>query len=106
MGSNDRCVNDRALFVVLIELDGERGEQQLPDPGFRPVTEAVVHALPRPETLREITPWDSGLRTVEDGVDEGSVADPGLGTWAARVEDGLDLGPLLVGQGVAAHPQL
>lgn len=45
-------------------------ENALENPALRPPAEALVDNLPIAETLRQITPWNAGSISVQNGFDE------------------------------------
>lgn len=108
VSSNNRRVDNRNFIFDLevIRIDLNCGEENLPDARLRPVVESIVNALPRPETLREVSPRNTGLRSIEDRIDEHSIADLRLGSRTTAIQCCFDLLPLLVGQGMSSHPGL
>ena len=101
--TNDRAIDDRADVIDLVlQRPEDRGPVSLP----RPVVEAVVDGLPRPEALRQISPRAACLRSVEDGVYEKTIASDGLGSRALPGQDRLQLAPLRIRERVPVHPDL
>jgi hypothetical protein len=71
MCANDGAIDDGARVVDLVlQLAKDRGPMSLSSP----VREAVVHRLPRTESLRQVTPRRTGFGAVQNGLDEQSIA--------------------------------
>ena len=71
---------------------------------FGPIVEAIVNTLPRPESLGQITPWNARLSTVENGLNEESIANFRLRPVTLLRKDASQSFPLLVAQSVSVHP--
>jgi hypothetical protein len=102
VGAHD-CVVDHRLFIIGIR--GGTLQDPLPHTGFGPVAEPGMYTLPITEAFRKIPPWYPGAIAIQHGLDEKPVvhrrhAHPSL---AARQEVS-DTIPLIVTQGIAAHP--
>jgi len=72
MGSNAAAVDDGSR---LVDLHTERFEYAREVTVLRPVVEAIVNALPGPESLRQITPRNAGLSSIKNRIDELAIAD-------------------------------
>ena len=96
-------INDRAH---LIDLKPQGLEDLLPNPPLGPVRESVVDALPRPESLRKVSPRNPRPRAIEHGVDELPVTQPRAGARPMIRKDEPELGPLFVGKSVSVHRKL
>ena len=59
---------DHHVFVIMIGR--QQLENALENPALRPPAEALVDNLPIAETLRQITPWNAGSISVQNGFDE------------------------------------
>src|SRR6266852_7877896 len=70
MGTHNGAVN-HCIFIV--GVSGEVLENLLPDTGFGPSAEALMHVLPIAEALRQITPRHTGAITIQHRLDEQSV---------------------------------
>lgn len=103
MCTHDRCVDDGSIIRVQLS---NLFEDPRPNARLCPVIEAVVDALPGPESLRKVTPRHSGLEPEHDRVNEVPVAQDALRTGPLPWDERLDLRPLLVGQGVSSHRDL
>jgi len=101
--SNYRPIDDGADFV---DFKLQLLEYPEPSPTIGPVREAVVNGLPRAETLRQISPWNTGLGAKEDGVDELPIANLGSRALALLRKQLAKPQPLLVGQSVSVHRKL
>src|SRR5215469_11599675 len=68
----DRGAVDAVAGIVRHRL-GQRGGHCLPDAGFAPASEALVHGHPLPVLLRNVSPGRAGADAPEDAVDDGAV---------------------------------
>jgi hypothetical protein len=89
----------------LIDPDSERLEDSREVTALRPVVETIVDALPRSESLGQVTPRNPGFRSVQHGIDELPIAN--LRSWAVSLvrKNGPQSLPLLVAQRVSVHPE-
>jgi hypothetical protein len=73
-----------------------------------PTPEPVVNGLPRAESLRQIPPWRTGLRDVEDRVHERPVWQLARPAWPPRLcgQQVLNSLPLAVAQFMSVHRKL
>jgi hypothetical protein len=85
-----------------IDFNGQLLEEPLPDTSLRPPVEPVVHGLPGAESLRQVSPRDTGPDSPDDCVDEVTVAALGARPWA-RGEKVFDSQPLSITQLMSAH---
>ena len=72
MCSNAATVNDGP---GLVDPHAKRFEDAREVTMLRPIVEAVVDAFPRTEALGQITPWNTGFSSVENGLDELPISD-------------------------------
>ncbi|MFM2153158.1 MAG: hypothetical protein RL199_1593 [Pseudomonadota bacterium] len=100
MRPDHRPVNDAAFFVG---FNAKRLENLFPDSSEGPVAEAVVDGLPWSEPLWEVTPWDTGSRSVDDRIQERPVTQRRGGSPLLFGDYRLDLLPLFVCQRVSVH---
>ena len=103
MRPDDCAVDDRANLVVL-EL--QFLEYELPGATVRSVCEPVVDGFPRSKALWQIAPSNTGLRAVQDGIDENSIAELGFGALALLREKHTQSRPLFIGQSMSVHRKL
>ena len=101
MRPNDRAVDHR---IFVIGVDGQMLENLLPDAGIAPAAEPSMGILPVAESLRQITPGDTGPVAIEHRLDE-STAVFGSHSDMARParELVLDPFPLVVAQSISRH---
>ena len=99
------CPNATAIYngASLVDFLATRFEDAGEVTVLRPIVEPIVDALPRPESLGQITPRDACLSSVQNCVDELPIADlryrPAL---LFRKNDPQSL-PLLVAQRMSVH---
>ena len=67
MSAHDGTVDHR---IFIVSISREMQEDLLPDTGFGPSAEALMHVLPITEALRQIAPWDAGAIAIEHRLDE------------------------------------
>lgn len=101
--SDYRSVDDAANAVVF-EL--KLPENELPDAALGPVREAVVHRLPRAEPRWQVAPRNAGSRTIENRVDEMSIADLRTRPLPSLRQHAPEPCPLLIAQRMSLHRQL
>ncbi len=70
---------------------------------LRPIVEAIVDALPRPESLGQITPRNTGFSSVQNGLDELSIADLRLRPVSLSRKHGSQPLPLFITQRMSVH---
>ena len=78
--------NDCAIQVHFLEVGilGKFGEDSVPHAFAGPAAEAYVHAVPTPESSRQVTPWQPGAEDKQDGFHEQAVVG-GTATWIRRL---------------------
>jgi hypothetical protein len=103
MCPDDCSVNDRTDLVVF-EL--QFLEYEFPDATVCPVCEPVVDRFPRTKSLWQITPRNTGLRAVQDGIDEEPIAELRFGALALLRQKPTQSRPLFIGQSVSMHRKL
>jgi hypothetical protein len=103
MRPDDRSVDDRTN-VVVFEL--QLLEDKFPDAAVRPVCEPVVNRFPRSKPLWKIAPRNPGLRAVQDGIDEKSIAQLRFGALALLRQKPTQSRPLFIGQSMSMHRKL
>ena len=94
MGSNDGAIQGDHLEAAPLR---ENLKDFLPNALFGPSSEALIYAIPRPKSGREISPGNTGPSNVDNCFDKGTV----VAGCSARVaafagQDPLNLGPLVV----------
>jgi hypothetical protein len=101
MGAHNGAVDHR-IFVVGIRR--QKLKDLLPDPGFGPSAEALVHVLPVAEPFRQIAPGNASPVAIDHGFDKQAVVGCGHSnrTLPPR-QKVLDPVPLVIAQSVAAH---
>jgi hypothetical protein len=101
MGTHNGAV-DHGIFVVGLRC--QKLKELLPDSGFGPSAEALVHVLPIAEVLRQIAPGDASPVAIQHGFDKQAVVGCGHSdrTLPPR-QKVLDPVPLVIAQSVAAH---
>ena len=99
MRADVAAVDDGARFV---DAHTQRFVDAFPDAATRPVRETIVDVVPRAKALREITPGNSGLRAIQDRLDEFPVAEVRASALLCR-QYCLEALPLLVGERVPSH---
>ncbi len=101
MCADDGAVDDRA---DVIDLELQLLEDGRPVASSRPVVEAIVDGLPRPEPFRQVTPWHACFRPEEYRFDELSISQRGCRTGLLFGQDLLQPTPMLLGKRVSTHP--
>ena len=102
VGTHDRAVDHR---VFVVGIGRQHLEEPLPDAAFGPPGEARMNLDRIAKALGQIPPWNACPITIEHRFDKQPIV---LGrhshvTLASR-QDILDLVPLVVPKGIAAHP--
>lgn len=87
----------------MIDLHAQRFEDAREGTVLRPVVEPILDALPGPESLRQITPGNSSLASVEYCFNKLSVAEFRLRTVSLLRKDRPQSLPLFVAQRVSVH---
>src|SRR2546423_4593967 len=70
MATHNGAVNHR---IFIVGVSGEMLETLLPETGFGPSAETLMHVLPIAEALRQITPRHTSAITIQHRLDEQSV---------------------------------
>ena len=99
------CPNATAIYngSGLIDLLAKRFEDAGEVTVLRPIVEPIVDALPRPESLGQITPRDARLSSVQNCVDELPIAELRYRPALLFRKNGLQSLPLLVAQRMSVH---
>jgi hypothetical protein len=101
--ANDRGIEQNPLFV---ELHLEALEDGLPVTSPRPQRETIVDRLPGSEPLRQVSPRNAGLESIENRVDEEAVAQHRSRTATTRKHSRQQV-PLSISQSMSLrHIQL
>jgi hypothetical protein len=101
MGPHNGAVNHR---IVIVGVSGEMLENLLPDTGFSPSAEALMHVLPIAEALRQITPRHTGAIAIQHRLDEQSVVRRRHTHMTLLPRQQLpDTLPLIVAHPIASH---
>ena len=61
----------------VVEFELELAKDRSPMTLLRPVRKAIVDGLPRTESLRQVTPRQTGFGAKENGFDEETIAEQG-----------------------------
>ena len=101
MSPNAAAVDDR---TGLVDSHAKRFEDAREVTTLRPIVEAIVDALPRPESLGQVTPRNAGFSSVQNGIDELSIAELRLRAIALLRQNRPQPLPLLIGQRMSVHP--
>ena len=99
------CPNAAAIDdgTGLIDLHSKRLEDAREVTVLRPIVEAIVDALPRPEPLGQIPPRNTSFSAIQHGFDELPVADLRLRPVSLFRKDGPQPVPLLIAQRMSVH---
>src|SRR6516162_1748781 len=101
MRPHDRAVDHR---IFVIGVGGQMLEDLLPDAGIAPAAEPSMGILPVAESLRQITPGDSGPVAIEHRLDESTVVFGSHADMAPPARElVLDPFPLVVAQSISCH---
>jgi len=101
MCTNAAAIDDGSGFI---DLHSERFEDAREVPPLRPIVETIVDALPRPESLGQITPRNACFPSVQHGIDELPIADLRPRPVSLFWKDGPQSLPLLIAQRMSVHP--
>src|SRR5690606_22719373 len=100
VGPDDGGVDHRVLVVW---VNDQLVEDDLPDTGVGPAQVAAVDVLPAAEAGGQIAPGNAGAVAVQDRVDEQAVVASGASAGVfASGDEAADGVPLSVGEGVSA----
>ena len=101
--ANDGGVDDRTFVVFVIEFERLGRKREAPDPSLRPVVEPVVDALPRTDLSGRSRHGMPVFARESTALMKARSRSSASGR-AVSSPNGLELGSLLVGKGVASHP--
>ena len=100
MCPNAAAVDDGSGFV---DPHSKRFEDAREVTMLRPIVEAIVDALPRSESLGQITPRNARFSAVQHGLDEQPIAEFRLRAVSLLRKDGPQPFPLLIAQRMSVH---